>query len=160
LAKPDPVIVPIERGRLDYRRRQLALDVAAGRLGERAFLAAIRRLTDEEARIDDAGPSRRSVDAAKAMDYVRTFASSWAKAKAPTRTTMIQSIYEGIVVRGAEFVIVRLTPEAYTHGLALALPQEVLVPSSIRRSSRISSVDPATQTHLRSSRRGSGKSWA
>jgi hypothetical protein len=41
---------------------------------------------------------------------------------------MIQSLYEEIIVRGTEFVSVRLTPEAYAHGLALALPQEVLVP--------------------------------
>jgi hypothetical protein len=42
---------------------------------------------------------------------------------------MVQSLYEEIVVRGAEFVSVRLTPEAYAHGLALVLPQEVLVPA-------------------------------
>ena len=40
---------------------------------------------------------------------------------------MIHSLYEEIVVRGAEFVSVRLSPEAYAHGLALALPQEVVV---------------------------------
>jgi len=40
---------------------------------------------------------------------------------------MIQSLYEEIVVRGEEFVSVRLSPEAYAHGLALALPQEVIV---------------------------------
>jgi hypothetical protein len=55
------------------------------------------------------------------------FAASWAKPKAPTRATMIQSLYGEIVVRGAEFVSVRLSPEAYAHGLALALPQEVVV---------------------------------
>jgi len=59
----------------------------------------------------------------------RTFAASWAKAKPPTRATMIQSVYEEIVVRGEEFVSVRLTPEAYAHGLALALPAEVVVPA-------------------------------
>jgi hypothetical protein len=42
---------------------------------------------------------------------------------------MIQSVYEEIVVRGEEFVSVRLTPEAYAHGLALALPAEVVVPA-------------------------------
>ena len=42
---------------------------------------------------------------------------------------MIQSLYGEIVVRGAEFVSVRLTPEAYAHGLALALPDEVVVPA-------------------------------
>ena len=42
---------------------------------------------------------------------------------------MVQSPSEGSVVRVAEFVSVRLTPEAYAHGLALALPQEVVVPA-------------------------------
>jgi hypothetical protein len=42
---------------------------------------------------------------------------------------MIQSPYEKIVVRGDEFVSVRLTPEAYAHGLAFALPEEVVVPA-------------------------------
>jgi hypothetical protein len=41
---------------------------------------------------------------------------------------MVHSLYEEIVVRGSDFVSVRLTPEAYAHGLAAALPQEVLVP--------------------------------
>jgi hypothetical protein len=52
-----------------------------------------------------------------------------AKAKPPTKAMMVQSLSEEIVVRGAEFVSVRLTPEAYPRGLALALPQEVLVPA-------------------------------
>ena len=42
---------------------------------------------------------------------------------------MIQSVHEEIVVRGEEFLSVRLTPEAYAHGLALALPAEVVVPA-------------------------------
>ena len=41
---------------------------------------------------------------------------------------MIQSLYGEIIVRGEEFVSIRLSPEAYAHGLALALPQEVWVP--------------------------------
>jgi hypothetical protein len=41
--------------------------------------------------------------------------------------TIIQSLYGEIIVRGEEFVSVRLSPEAYAHGLALALPQEVCV---------------------------------
>jgi hypothetical protein len=100
--------------------RQLALDVAEGKIGERAFLAAIRRVSEEEARIGDGGRQQQSVYAARALDYIRNFASSWAMAKPPTRATMIQSLYEEIVVRGSEFVSVRLTPEAYAHGLALA----------------------------------------
>jgi hypothetical protein len=130
---PEAVVVPIERGHLEHRRRQLALDMAAGRIGERAFLGAIRRLTEEEARIDDPSPARRAVDSAKAIDYIRNFATSWSKAKPPTKATMVQSLYEEIVVRGSDFVSVRLTPEAYAHGLALALPQEVLVPPTRTR---------------------------
>ena len=71
----------------------------------------------------------KSIDVETAVEYIRTFAASWAKAKPPTRATMIQSVYEEIVVRGEEFVSVRLTPEAYAHGLAFALPAEVVVPA-------------------------------
>jgi hypothetical protein len=55
----------------------LALGVAARRMSERAFLAAMRRLNSEEARlVEDARPSV-GIDPAKAMDYIRNFASSW-----------------------------------------------------------------------------------
>jgi len=97
LTQPEAAVLPIERGRLEHPRRQLALDVAAGRIGERAFLTAIRRLTEEEARVEDGGPARQGVDAAKAIDYIRNFASSWAKAKPPTKAMMVQSLYEEIV---------------------------------------------------------------
>jgi hypothetical protein len=109
-------------------RPPLAFDVAAGRMNERAFLAAMRRLNEEHAALTDHLP-RKSVDGGRAVEYIRTFAASWAKAKPPTRATMIQSVYEEIVVRGEEFVSIRLTPEAYAHGLALALPAEVVVPA-------------------------------
>jgi hypothetical protein len=38
------------------------------------------------------------------------------------------SAYGGIIIRGEKFVGVRQPPEAYAHGLVLALPHEVLVP--------------------------------
>ena len=85
---------------------------STSRMSDRAFLAAIRKLNEEEAALTDGQP-RRSLDGAKAIEYIRNFAASWAKAKAPTRATMIQSLYGEIVVRGAEFVSVRLSPEAY-----------------------------------------------
>jgi hypothetical protein len=44
------------------------------------------------------------------VEYIRTFAASWAKARPPTRATIIQSVYEEIVVRGEEFVSVRHAP--------------------------------------------------
>ena len=128
IAQPDQAVVPIDRGRMERRRRELALDVAAGRMSERAFLAALRRLNEEDAALVDPRP-RRAADGAKAVEYIRNFAASWAKAKPPTKAAMIQSLYQEVVVRGEEFVSVRLTPEAYAHGLALALPEEVVVPA-------------------------------
>jgi hypothetical protein len=38
---------------------------------------------------------------------------------------LIHAIYERITVAGPEIVGVRLTAAAYTHGLALALPEKV-----------------------------------
>ncbi|MEO8461716.1 MAG: hypothetical protein ABI555_00760 [Chloroflexota bacterium] len=38
---------------------------------------------------------------------------------------LLHAIYERIVVVGPEIVSVGLTPDAYVHGLALALPQDV-----------------------------------
>ena len=95
-------------------------------MNERAFLTAMPRLNQEYAASSDDLP-RKSVDVGTAVEYIRTFAACWAKAKPPTRATIIQLVYEEIVVRGEEFVSVRLTPEAYAHGLALALPAEVVV---------------------------------
>ena len=126
LSKPEPMVVPIERGRIDHQRRQLALDVAAGKIGERAFLMALRRLSEEEARIDAGGSSKRDVNATRRWPTSSTPLRA-GQGRPATKATMVQTLYEEIVVRGSEFVSVRLTPEAYAHGLALALPEEVVV---------------------------------
>jgi hypothetical protein len=97
-------------------------------MSERAFLAALRRLTKEDAAPFDPRP-RKTADRAKGVEYIRDFATSWAKAKPPTKAAMIQSLYQEVVVRGEEFVSVRLTPEADARGLALALPEAVVVPT-------------------------------
>ncbi len=49
---------------------------------------------------------------------------------------MIHAIYERIVIEGPRFVGLRLTPEAYRHGLALALPEAVMA--------RPTGLEPAT----------------
>jgi hypothetical protein len=112
---------------MERRRQELAFDVPAGCMKERAFLAAMRGPHQEHAALTDHLP-RKNIDGGTAVEYIRTFAASWAKPKPPTRATIIQSVYEEIVVRGEEFVSVRLTPEAYAHDLALA-PAEVVVPA-------------------------------
>ena len=42
------------------------------------------------------------------------------------QSDVIHAVYERIVVEGPRFVGVRLTPAAYQHGLALALPDAVM----------------------------------
>ncbi len=43
------------------------------------------------------------------------------------KADLLHAIYERIVVAGPEIVRVRLTSAAYAHGLALALPQKVVM---------------------------------
>jgi hypothetical protein len=40
---------------------------------------------------------------------------------------LLHAIYDRIVVAGRRIVSVRLTPSAYAHGFALALPEQVAV---------------------------------
>jgi hypothetical protein len=112
---------------LERRRRQLGEAFAAGRTEERELITGMRRLKEEAA----AGGRTRhgaSVDPVSALAYVRNFTASWANARPQTRASLIKAVYAEIVVRGEEFVSVRLTDEAYAHGLAAALPEEVEVP--------------------------------
>lgn len=47
---------------------------------------------------------------------------------------MIHAVYERIVIEGPHFVGLRLTPAAYRHGLALALPEAVMArPTGVGR---------------------------
>jgi hypothetical protein len=47
---------------------------------------------------------------------------------------VIHAVYERIVVAGPTFVSARLTPAAYAHGLALALPDAVMArPTGVGR---------------------------
>ena len=43
------------------------------------------------------------------------------------KAELVHAIYERIVVAGCRIVSARLTPPAYEHGLAVALPQKVAV---------------------------------
>jgi hypothetical protein len=42
------------------------------------------------------------------------------------KADLVHAIYEKVVVAGRNFVSARLTPAAYQHGLALALPEAVM----------------------------------
>ena len=50
------------------------------------------------------------------------------------KSDLIHAIYERIVIEGPRFVGLRLTPAAYRHGLALALPEAVMArPTGVGR---------------------------
>ncbi len=58
---------------------------------------------------------------------MRALAETWHQADVPeAKSELLHAIYERIVVAGREFVSARLTPAAYAHGLALALPEVVV----------------------------------
>ena len=68
-----------------------------------------------------------AVPADRALAYLRNLAETWANPgiRPETRAQVIHAVYERIEVRGLDFAGVKLTPEAYAHGLALALPERV-----------------------------------
>ena len=57
----------------------------------------------------------------------RNLAETWANPgiRPETRAQVIHAVHERIEVRGLDFAGVKVTPEAYAHGLALALPERV-----------------------------------
>lgn len=121
LGSASPAPVPADAWRLDRRRRDLALEHAAGRLDDDAYLTAAAALR-EQAPI--AAPAA-TVPAALAVAYLRELKETWTDATPATKAELIASIYDRIVVRGPSFVAVTLTPAAYAHGLAIALPEYV-----------------------------------
>jgi hypothetical protein len=61
------------------------------------------------------------------VEWLRAFAESWRAADVPeAKADLLHDIYERIVVAGPSIVSIRLTPAAYSHGLALALPEAVM----------------------------------
>jgi DNA invertase Pin-like site-specific DNA recombinase len=116
--------VEMDRARIDRRIRELALEHAAGTLGDDTYLARLKAL--REARDELAEGSGVGVPAQRAIDWLRALAESIQQADVPKeRADLMHAIYERIVVAGPEIVGVRLTSVAYAHGLALALPEKV-----------------------------------
>ena len=62
-------------------------------------------------------------------------AESWQKADlVEEKSDVIHAFDERIVIEGPHFVGLRLTPAAYRHGMALALPEAVMArPTGVRR---------------------------
>lgn len=121
VGEPEARPASIDAGRVARRRRDLALDFAAGRLSPEAFQSAIAALAEPP------DPVGEGVTAERAVAWLRNLGALWGAATREERAELIAAIYDEIVVRGYEIVRVRLTPAALSHGLALALPERVVV---------------------------------
>jgi hypothetical protein len=121
-------VAPRPAGCGPHSRRDLALDHAAGRLDDKAYLAQIAVLREDATRIDSgARPGTGIACGQGGRQGCGRYPRTWARATPEGRAELLHSIYERIVVRGPEFVGARLTLEAYSLGLALALPEKVVL---------------------------------
>jgi DNA invertase Pin-like site-specific DNA recombinase len=116
--------IAIERGRTARQLRELALEHAAETIDDATYLSRAAELrAQRDAMTADAAPG---VPAERAIAWLRAFGDAIRDADIPAeRADLIHAVYERIVVAGPTFVSARLTPAAYHHGLALALPQVV-----------------------------------
>jgi DNA invertase Pin-like site-specific DNA recombinase len=117
--------IAIERGRVERQIRELAMEHAAERIDDEAYMARLSQLRAQRTAIDEGQQVR--VTAERAVAWLRSFANAIVLADLPAeRADLVHAIYERIVVAGPKFVSARLTPAAYDRGLALALPQVVM----------------------------------
>ena len=78
-------------------------------------------LAPQSGRADGIPPER-------AVAWLRALSATWRAAEVPAeKADLLHAIYDRIVVAGRRIVSVRLTPSAYAHGFALALPEKVAV---------------------------------
>ncbi len=121
---PAPRPITLDRARIERQMRDLALDHAAGRLEDAVYLDRLRALreTKESLAVNASG----AISAEVALAWLETLSATWSEADVPeAKAEVLHAIYERIVVTGRTIVSIRLTPSAYAHGLAVALPDKV-----------------------------------
>jgi hypothetical protein len=127
--------VAMDRARLERQMRELALEHAAARIDDAAYLA---RMADLRERLEDIGTKQaHDLPAQRALEWLDALAETWQQTDlVEEKSDVIHAVYERIVIEGPRFVGLRLTPAAYRHGLALALPDAVMA--------RPTGLEPAT----------------
>ena len=81
-----------------------------------------------------------AIAAERALEWRRILGQSIRDADVPEeKADLLHAIYERVSVAGPEIVGVRLTPSAYAHGLALALPEKVVMarPTGLRHAKSV-----------------------
>ena len=116
--------VVIDRARIDRQMRELALEHAAGSMGDEAYLTRLKVLRGQRDAI--AERTAPGLPAQRAVEWLRALGESLKATDASKeKADLIHAIYDRITVAGPEIVGVRLTQAAYAHGLAVALPEKV-----------------------------------
>ena len=123
LSSPTTAPQSIDRARSERRRRELAIDFAQGRLSLADFQAAL----DSIDAIEPTEEAIVAVSADRAVHWLRNLAALWSKGSREERAELVASIYDSVTVVGPNVVGVRLTPVALSHGLALAMPERVVL---------------------------------
>lgn len=125
LSEPDDAPSGTGRARIERRMREAAMEHAAGRIEDEAYLSTMRALRAEAAAADERGAPEARVSPERARWYLTELGRLWRASTPRVRAEIVASIYATITVVGPEFVEIDLTPEAYANGLALALPESV-----------------------------------
>ncbi len=102
----------------------LASDHLAGAINDAAYLERLGQLRAVKDAV--AGQANTEVAAGRAVAWLRVCAEAIQHADVPQeKADLVHAIYERVTVAGPKIRAVRLTAAAYTHGLALALPEKV-----------------------------------
>ena len=121
-----PRPVAIDQARIDRQIRELALDHAAGRLEDAAYLERLHELRGAKENLEHR--STDGISPERAVAWLQALSATWRAAEVPAeRADLLHAIYDRITIAGRKIVSVRLTPSAYAHGFALALPEKVAV---------------------------------
>ena len=146
LATLDPI--GAMAGRDDEKLRELLAEVTIDDAGLLALLGDLKRdepkagLTDpdevpeppekpyglRDAKENLERTSTDGISPDRAVAWLQELSATWRAAEVPAeRADVLHAIYDRITIAGRKIVSVRLTPSAYAHGFALALPEKVAV---------------------------------
>ncbi len=121
-----PRPVALDRARIERQIRELALEHAAGRLEDAVYLERLHGLREAKENLERT--SADGISPERAVAWLRELSATWRAAEvAAEKADLLHAIYDRITVAGRKIVSVRLTPSAYAHGIALALPEKVAV---------------------------------
>ncbi len=129
----------VDGSRLERQKRELALQHAADRIDDATYLARMADLRKTPLGASEAP----AVPADVAVSWLKNLAGLWNAdgVSDDARVQLLHAVYDRIDVTRDGFAQVHLTADAYRRGLALAMPETVLVD---RVMARPAGFEPAT----------------